>query len=152
MASASLFGWLQRQPVAKSRLLVIDEAHLFAPVRDASAAKRSLLALLGQARKYGLAMAFGSREPRSLDPAIPAACLTHLYGPLSAPEQAKTLSSLLTARGASGDEAERVRPPEYLFSSEAHPRPIRIRAPLTLSRRTLTPPSAQEIATLARRR
>jgi hypothetical protein len=40
---------------------------------------------------------------------------------------------------------------EFYFAGETHPRPIKVRASLSLSRRTLSPPNSHELAAIARR-
>ena len=49
---------------------MLDDAQIYAPARETPACKRSTLALIKQARKFGLGMIFATADPRGLDPAI----------------------------------------------------------------------------------
>ena len=147
----ALFAWIANHPSPSGRLLILDEAHLFAPSKETTVAKRSAFALAKQATKSGLGLIFASQSPRALDPGIVAGCLTHLYGAFTSPSDAAAVGALLTARGAPAEDPARLKPEEFHFSSEGHWRPIKLRAPPSLSRRTLSPPNAQEIEAIARR-
>jgi len=147
----ALFAWIANHPCPSGRLMILDEAHLFAPGKETTAAKRSAQALAKQATKSGLGLIFASQAPRALDPGIVAGCLTHLYGAFTSPSDSAAVGALLTTRGAAAEDLARLKPGEFYFSSEGHWRPIKLRTSLSLSRRTLSPPNAQEIEAIARR-
>jgi hypothetical protein len=92
-----------------------------------------------------------SQAPRALDPGIVASCLTRLYGGQGSSSDAATVAALMTSAGAVGEDLARLKPGEFYFASETQPRPIKLRASHSLSRRTLNPPNAQELAAIARR-
>jgi hypothetical protein len=147
----ALFAWIASHPSPSGRLMILDEAHLFAPGKETTAAKRSALALAKLATKSGLGLVFASQAPRALDPGIVAGCLTHLYGSFSSPSDAAAVGALLTTRGGAAENLARLKTGEFYFSTEGLRRPIKLRASLSLSRRTLSLPNAQEIEAIARR-
>jgi hypothetical protein len=142
----TLFFWIKRHPSPTGRLYVLDEAHLFAPAKETTPVKRSALALIKQGRKYGLGMVFATREPRSLDPAIAANCMTHVYGAVDSPASREAVAAMMAARGVAAEEVRRLGTGEFYFAAEGMARPIKIRAPLCLSRRTPNPPTTAEVA------
>jgi hypothetical protein len=147
----ALFCWIQGHRSSGGRLVVLDEAHLYAAGRETSAAKRGAFALARQASRFGLGLVFASQAPHAFDPGVVANCLTRVYGGLGSPSDAATVAALMTETGGAAEDLALLRPGEFYFASEAHPRPIKLRASLSLSRRTLSPPNLQEIAAIARR-
>src|SRR6185437_2405706 len=145
-----LFSWIKRQPSASGRLYALDEAQTYAPAKETTPAKRSALALVKQARKYGLGMIFATQEPRGVDHAIVSNCLTHVYGRLGSPASLEAVREMMAAKGGAADDVGRLKTGEFYFSTEGLTRPIKIRAPLCLSRRTQNPPTAEEVAKIAR--
>jgi hypothetical protein len=146
----TLFSWIKRRPSATGRLYALDEAQTFAPAKETTPAKRSALALVKQARKYGLGMIFATQEPRGIDHAIVSNCLTHVYGRLGSPASLEAVREMMAARGGAADDVGRLKTGEFYFSTEGLARPIKIRAPLCLSRRTQNPPTSEEVAAMAR--
>jgi hypothetical protein len=145
-----LFSWIKRRPSATGRLYALDEAQTYAPAKETTPAKRSALALVKQARKYGLGMIFATQEPRGIDHAIVSNCLTHVYGRLGSPASLEAVREMMAAKGGAADDVGRLKTGEFYFSTEGLTRPIKIRAPLCLSRRTQNPPTAEEVAAMAR--
>lgn len=146
----ALFCAIRNRPDWRGRLVVLDEAHLFASGKEITAARRSAVALAKQASKSGLGLIFASQAPSALDPDIVATCGTRLYGSQSSPLDASAVADFLSSSTAGVDLAQ-LKPGEFYFSGETHPRPIKLRASLSLSRRTLNLPTAQDIAAIARR-
>jgi DNA helicase HerA-like ATPase len=63
----ALFAWIRRHPAGDrplGGLLVIDEAQTLAPSSGTTACTASTLALVAQARKYGLGLVFATQAPR----------------------------------------------------------------------------------------
>lgn len=147
----ALFCWIGNHRSTSGRLVVLDEAHLYLPGKETTAAKRSAFALIKQASSFGDGLVFASPAPRALDPGIVASCLTRLYGGLGSASDAATVAALMAKTGGAADDLARLKPGEFYFASETHPRPIKLRASFSLSRRTLSPPHAQELAAIARR-
>ena len=147
----TLFTWIKDHPSPTGRLYVLDEAQLYAPARESTACKKSALALVKQARKYGLGMIFATQEPRGIDHAILSNCLTHVYGRVSSPASLEAVRTMMAAKGEAADDLARLKVGEFYFATEGFSRPLKIRTPLCLSRRTANPPTAEEVAALARR-
>ncbi len=146
----ALFSWIKRHPSPTGRLYALDEAQTYAPAKETTPAKRSALALVKQARKYGLGMIFATQEPRGIDHAIVSNCLTHVYGRLGSPASLEAVREMMAAKGGAADDVGRLKTGEFYFSTEGLTRPIKIRSPLCLSRRTQNPPTAEEVAAMAR--
>ena len=145
-----LFCWIKRCPSPSGRLYALDEAQTYAPAKEMTPAKRSALALVKQARKYGLGMIFATQEPRGIDPAILSNCLTHVYGRPGSPASLEAVREMMAAKGDAPDDVGRLKTGQFYLSTEGLTRPIKIRSPLCLSRRTQNPPTGEEVAAMAR--
>ena len=148
----TLFCWIKAHPGPTERLYVLDEAHDCLPAKETTPCKRSAFALAAQGAKYGLGMVFATGEPRALDPAAISGCLTQIYGRMSSPAGLETVRAMMAARGGSADDLSRLKPGEFYFVTDGFSRPIKIRAPLCLSRRAQNPLTTEEVAAIARRR
>jgi len=146
----TLFTWIKRHPSPTGRLYVLDEAQNFAPSQIGTASKRSALALVAQARKYGLGMIFATQLPKGIDNAIVSNCTTHVYGRMSSPATIQAIQELMAAKGGSADDIGRLGRGEFYVSSEGFARPIKMRAPLCLTWHPANPPTAAEVARIAR--
>ncbi|MDI4231530.1 ATP-binding protein [Bradyrhizobium sp. Arg237L] len=148
----SLFTWIKRHPSPTGRLLVLDEAQNFAPSLKTTPCKESTLALAAQARKYGLGMIFATQTPTGIDNKIVSNCTTHFYGRMSSPATIAATRGLLEAKGGGGGEdVARLIRGEFHFSTEAVPRPMRIRTPICLTWHPANPLTAAEVVERARR-
>ncbi|WP_027578355.1 ATP-binding protein [Bradyrhizobium sp. Ai1a-2] len=148
----SLFTWIKRHPSPTGRLLVLDEAQNFAPSQKTTPCKESTLALAAQARKYGLGMIFATQTPTGIDNKIVSNCTTHFYGRMSSPATIAATRGLLEAKGGGGGEdVARLIRGEFYFSTEAVPRPMRIRTPICLTWHPANPLTAAEVVDRARR-
>jgi uncharacterized protein DUF87 len=148
----SLFTWIKRHPSPTGRLLVLDEAQNFAPSMKTTPCKESTLALAAQARKYGLGMIFATQTPTGIDNKIVSNCTTHFYGRMSSPATIAATRGLLEAKGGGGGEdVARLIRGEFYFSTEAVPRPMRIRTPICLTWHPANPLTAAEVVERARR-
>ena len=146
----TLFTWIKRHPSPTGRLYVLDEAQNFAPSQIGTASKRSALALVAQARKYGLGMIFATQLPKGIDNAIVSNCTTHVYGRMSSPATIQAIQELMAAKGGSADDIGRLGRGEFYVSSEGFARPIKMRAPLCLTWHPANPPTAAEVVQIAR--
>jgi hypothetical protein len=147
----ALFTWIKQHPSPTGRLYALDEAQNFAPSQIGAACKRSALALVSQARKYGLGMIFATQQPKGVDNAIISNCTTHVYGRMSSPTAIEAVKEMVAAKGGSADDIARLSRGEFYFSTEGSPRPVKIQAPLCLSWHPANPPTAEEVAALARK-
>ena len=147
----ALFTWIKQNPSPTGRLYALDEAQNFAPSQIGATCKRSALALVAQARKYGLGMIFATQQPKGIDNSIISNCTTHLYGRISSPTAIEAVREMVAAKGGSADDIGRLSRGEFYFSTEGSPRPAKIQAPLCLSWHPANPPTAEEVAALAGR-
>ncbi len=146
----SLFTWIKRHPSPTGRLFVLDEAQNFAPSQKTTPCKESTLALAAQARKYGLGMIFATQTPTGIDNKIVSNCTTHFYGRMSSPTTIAATRGLMEAKGGGGEDIARLSRGEFYFSTEAVPRPIRIRAPICLTWHPANPLTTAEVVAKAR--
>jgi Helicase HerA, central domain len=146
----SLFTWIKRKPSPTGRLYVLDEAQNFAPSQKSTPCKESTVSLAAQARKYGLGMIFATQTPKGIDNKIVSNCTTHFYGRMSAPATIEAIRELMAAKGGTADDIGRLSRGEFYFSTEATPRPIKIRTPLCLSWHPPNPLTAGEVVARAR--
>ena len=75
----ALFAWIKQNPAADRSLrglVVMDEAQTLAPSTGTTACTASTLALIGQARRYGLGLVFATPEPRGLHSQVPGNAAT----------------------------------------------------------------------------
>ena len=125
----TLFTWIKDHPSPSGRLYVLDEAQVYAPARESTACKKSALALVKQARKYGLGMIFATQEPRGVDHAILSNCLTHVYGRVSSPASIEAVRTMMAAKGGAADDLARLGVGEFYFATEGFSRPVKISRP-----------------------
>ncbi|MDA2891976.1 DUF87 domain-containing protein [Mycolicibacterium sp. BiH015] len=147
----ALFAWIKRNPAGEKPLgglLVIDEAQNFAPARGFTPCTRSTLALSSQARKYGLGLVFATQAPKGLNLNIPGNAATQFYGLLNAPAQIETAREMARAKGGLVDDISRLRAGNFYVATEGEAF-HRIVAPWCLSHHPPSPPSAEEVLSMA---
>lgn len=148
----ALFSWIKRHP-AGSRplggLLVMDEAQNFAPSDRYTACTRSTLALVSQARKYGLGLVFATQAPRGLHLHIPGNAATQFYGLLNAPAQIATAREMARAKGGEVPDISKLRAGNFYVALEGNAF-HRIQTPWCLSHHPASPPTTEEVLALAR--
>jgi hypothetical protein len=145
----ALFGHIRRHPARAGQpvaaLLVIDEAHNFAPAVRMTPSKQATIALARQARKYGLGLLLATQEPRAIDNAIIGNCTTQLYGRISSPAALETVTALLASRGGGGGDLGRLERGEFYVTTEGMPRAEKLKAPLCLTHHPQNPPGEDEV-------
>jgi hypothetical protein len=150
----ALFSYIRAHPATPDRplraLYVMDEAQNFAPAQRTTPCKESTLALVAQARKYGLGMVFATQVPRGIDNKIIANATTQLYGRMNAPATIEATRELMDAKGGAAGDLGRLRAGEFYFTTEGLARPVRIDAPLCLSHHPQNPLSLDEVVAHAR--
>lgn len=149
----ALFSWIKRHPAADrplGGLLVMDEAQNFAPSDRYTACTRSTLALVSQARKYGLGLVFATQSPRGLHNFIPGNAATQFYGLLNAPAQISVAREMARAKGGDVPDISKLRAGNFYVALEGNAF-HRIRAPWCLSHHPQSPPTTEEVLELARR-
>jgi len=98
----ALFAWIKRNPAGDrplGGLLVMDEAQTLAPSSGSTPCTASTLALVSQARKYGLGLVFATQAPRGLHNQIPGNAATQFFGLLNAPVQVAAAREMAQAKG-----------------------------------------------------
>ncbi len=146
----ALFSWIKQNPSKTPRLYVLDEAQNYAPSGKSTPCKASTLALAAQARKYGLGMIFATQLPRGIDNGLVSNCLTHVYGRMAAPATIQAIQELMAAKGGGGSDIGRMNAGEFYFSTEGMSKPVKTKTRMCLSSHPTNPPTAEEIAKLAR--
>jgi len=100
----ALFAWIKRNPAGDrplGGLFVMDEAQTLAPSSGSTPCTASTLALVSQARKYGLGLVFATQAPRGLHNQIPGNAATQFFGLLNAPAQVAAAKEMAQAKGGS---------------------------------------------------
>ncbi|AFM15652.1 putative ATPase [Mycolicibacterium chubuense NBB4] len=147
----ALFAWIKRNPAGErplGGLLVMDEAQTLAPAKGFTACTRSTLALSSQARKYGLGLVFATQHPKGLNLQIPGNAATQFYGLLNAPAQIETAREMARAKGGLVPDISRLSAGNFYVATEGEAF-HRIVAPWCLSYHPSSPPSAEEVLSLA---
>jgi hypothetical protein len=149
----ALFAWIKRHPAADrplGGLLVMDEAQNFAPSDRYTACTRSTLALVSQARKYGLGLVFATQAPRGLHNYIPGNATTQFYGLLNSQAQITVAREMARAKGGDVPDISRLRAGNFYVALEGNAF-HKIRAPWCLSYHPPSPPTTEEVLDLSRR-
>ncbi|MEU7893589.1 DUF87 domain-containing protein [Nonomuraea sp. NPDC049152] len=147
-----LFAWFRRRPAGDrplGGLLVMDEAQTFAPHGRSTPATGSTLMLASQARKYGLGLVFATQAPKGLHNHIPGNAATQFFGFLNAPIQVTAAQEMARSKGGGAPEIGRLRAGQFYVAAEgAGFRQIRV--PMCLSHHPASPPTSEEVLSLAR--
>lgn len=148
----ALFSWIKRHPAGErplGGLLVMDEAQNFAPSDRYTACTRSTLALVSQARKYGLGLVFATQAPRGLHNYVPGNAATQCYGLLNSPAQIAVAREMARVKGGEVPDISKLRAGNFYVALEGEAF-HRIRAPWCLSHHPQSPPTTEEVLELAR--
>ena len=150
----ALFSWIKKNPTPSDRpltgLLVMDEAQNFAPAQKSTPCKESTIALVAQARKYGLGMIFATQVPKNIDSKIISNCTTHFYGKMNAPATIEAVRELMAAKGGGGGDIANLKAGEFYFTTEGMPRAEKIKTPLCLSYHPQNPLPQEEVVKRAK--
>jgi hypothetical protein len=149
----ALFAWIKRNPAGDrplGGLFVMDEAQTLAPASPATACTTSTLALVSQARKYGLGLVFATQAPKGLHNHIPGNSATQFYGLLNAPVQIATAREMAAAKGGAVPDIGLLRTGQFYAAREGHPFE-RIEAPLCLTYHPSSPLTPDEVIVRANR-
>jgi hypothetical protein len=148
----ALFAWIKRHP-ARDRpllgLLIMDEAQTLAPSGAMTACTQSTLALVAQARKYGLGLVFATQAPKGLHNRIPGNATTQFFGLMNSPIQVEAAREMAKAKGGDVPDISRLRTGEFYLAAEGAA-PAKLRTPLCLSYHPASPPTAEEVIARAR--
>lgn len=148
----TLFSWLKENPAAGrplGGLLVIDEAQTFAPSTGSTPCTESTLALVSQARKYGLGMVFATQAPKGIHNRIVGNSATHFYGRLNSPIQIAAANAIAQNKGGVPIDVARLSTGQfYVVTAGRTTEPID--TPMCLSHHPPTAPTSEEILAAVR--
>ncbi|MEW2016348.1 DUF87 domain-containing protein [Rhodococcus sp. NPDC076796] len=150
----ALFSWLRKNPSEKplGGLLVIDEAQNFVPAGKQKISSESTIALISQARKYGLGMVFATQAPKGLDNKIPGNASTQFFGKLTAPAQTQAAEEVAKSRQSSMDGIGRLPAGTFFASVEGVDggRFKKIKTPMCLTHHAASAPTEDDVIEMAR--
>jgi hypothetical protein len=149
----ALFAWIKRHPAGDrplGGLLVMDEAQTLAPSSGTTSCTASTLALVAQARKYGLGLVFATQAPRGLHNQIPGNAATQFFGLLGSPVQISAAKEMAQARGGTLPEIGLLTAGVFYAATEGRPFE-QIRTPLCLTHHPAAPLTAEEVVARAAR-
>ncbi|OZC49609.1 hypothetical protein CH286_08850 [Rhodococcus sp. WWJCD1] len=150
----ALFSWLRKNPSDKplGGLLVIDEAQNFVPAGKQRVSSESTIALVSQARKYGLGMIFATQAPKGLDNKIPGNASTQFFGKLTAPAQTQAAEEVAKSRQSSMEGIGRLPAGTFFASLEGvdNGRFKKIKTPMCLTLHTSSAPTEDDVVEMAR--
>ncbi|GAA1665532.1 DUF87 domain-containing protein [Glycomyces endophyticus] len=143
----ALFSWAKRNPAVDrplSGLLVLDEAQTLAPSSGSTLCLDSTLALVSQARKYGLGMLFATQAPKGIHNRIVGNCATHWYGRINAPSQIAAATEVAQTKGGSSVDLAHLSAGQFYLAADGSPTE-RVNVPMCFSHHPSTAPTAEEI-------
>ncbi|GAB3233295.1 DUF87 domain-containing protein [Glycomyces halotolerans] len=148
----ALFSWAKRNPAVDkplSGLFVLDEAQTLAPSSGSTVCLDSTLALVSQARKYGLGMVFATQAPKGIHNRIVGNCATHWYGRINAPSQIAAAAEIAAQKGASEVDLAHLSAGQFYLVADRGATE-RVDVPMCLSHHPPTAPTAEEVLAAAR--
>jgi hypothetical protein len=143
----ALFAWIKKHPAGDrplGGLLVMDEAQTIAPSSGTTACTASTLALVAQARKYGLGLLFATQAPRGLHNQIPGNAATQFFGVLGSPVQISAAKEMAQARGGTLPEIGLLTAGSFYAATEGQPFE-KIRTPMCLTHHPASPLTPEEV-------
>lgn len=150
----ALFAWIKKHPATDrplGGLFVMDEAQTLAPATGLTACTQSTLALVSQARKYGLGLVFATQAPRGLHNGVAGNAATQFFGLLNAPAQTSAAQEIARAKGAAAPDISRLGTGEFYVGGPDLPFQ-KVHTPLCLSHHPASPLTAEEVIARARGR
>jgi DNA helicase HerA-like ATPase len=149
----ALFAWIKRHPAGDrplGGLFVMDEAQTLAPSSGYTACTASTLALVSQARKYGLGLVFATQAPKGLHNHIPGNCATQFFGLLNSMTQIETAKDMAQAKGGTIPDIGMLTTGQFYSAREGVPFQ-RVQAPLCLTYHPKSPLNLEEVIERARK-
>ena len=143
----ALFAWIKRNPAGErplGGLFVMDEAQTFAPSVGKTACTESTLALVSQARKYGLGLVFATQAPKGLHNHIPGNAATQFFGLLNSPIQIAAAKEMAQAKGGSVPDIGVLTTGQFYAAREGFAFQ-KIQAPLCLTHHPRAPLTPEEL-------
>ncbi|MGC4961937.1 helicase HerA domain-containing protein [Gordonia sp. DT101] len=148
----ALFAWIKKNPAAQrplGGLFVMDEAQNYAPSDRMTACTQSTLALVSQARKYGLGLVFATQAPKGLDNKIPGNASTQFFGLLNSPAQISAAQGIAKTKGSVIPDVGRLSTGVFYTALDGGGF-AKTQTPLCLSYHPKSPPTEDEVVAIAR--
>jgi DNA helicase HerA-like ATPase len=149
----ALFSWIKKNPAGErplGGLFVMDEAQTLAPSGAMTACTQSTLALVSQARKYGLGLVFATQAPKGLHNRIPGNAATQFFGLLNSPIQIDAAKEMARAKGGDVPDISRLESGQFYVAVEGAAFE-KVRTPLCLSYHPKSPLTTEEVLDRAKR-
>jgi DNA replication protein DnaC len=149
----ALFAWVKRNPSGDrplGGLFVMDEAQNLAPSGAMTPCTQSTIALVSQARKYGLGLVFATQAPRGLHNRISGNAATQFFGLLNAPAQIDAAREMARAKGGDVPDIARLGRGQFYAAADGGPL-IKIQAPNCLTHHPKSPLTTEEVIERAAR-
>jgi hypothetical protein len=143
----ALFAWIKRHPAGErplGGLFVMDEAQTFAPSVGRTPCTASTVALVTQARKYGLGLVFATQAPKGLHNHIPGNSATQFFGLLNSPAQIAAAREMAQAKGGAVPEIGMLTTGQFYAAREGFAFQ-RVQAPLCLTHHPRAPLTPEEL-------
>ena len=115
-----------------------------------TACTQSTLALVSQARKYGLGMVFATQAPKGLHNRIPGNTATQFFGLLNALVQIAAAKEMAQAKGGDVPDISLLKSGQVYAAVEGTPF-AKVHTPLCLSYHPSSPLTTEEVMERARR-
>ena len=123
--------WAQDLPIGgreQPLLVVLDEAHLFAPEGSHSAAHRTLATIAKEGRKYGTGLMLVTQRPSEIDSTVLSQCGSMIALRLTnSADRSKVNAAVPDDLGGLVDQLPALRTGEAVFLGEVMPIPSRVR-------------------------
>ncbi|GAA3697611.1 helicase HerA domain-containing protein [Gordonia hankookensis] len=148
----ALFAWIKKNPAAQlplGGLFVMDEAQNYAPSDRTTPCSQSTLALVSQARKYGLGLVFATQAPKGLDNKIPGNASTQFFGLLNSPAQISAAQAIAKTKGSVIPDVGRLSTGVFYTALDGGVF-AKTQTPLCLSYHPKSPPTEDEVVAIAR--
>jgi hypothetical protein len=148
----ALFAWIKANPAGDrplGGLFVMDEAQTLAPSGLMTACTTSTLALVSQARKYGLGLVFATQAPKGIHNQIVGNAATQYFGFINTPVQVAAAKEMASAKSSTVPDISRLSAGEFYSVAEGTPFQ-KIKSPMCLSYHPSSALTAEEVLVRAR--
>jgi hypothetical protein len=148
----ALFAWIKRHPAGDrplGGLFVMDEAQTLAPSGAMTACTESTLALVSQARKYGLGLVFATQAPKGIHNRIAGNAATQFFGFLNSPVQVAAAKEMAAAKASGVADISRLSSGQFYAVGEGLAF-RKVVMPMCLSYHPPSALSAEDVLALAR--
>jgi hypothetical protein len=148
----ALFAWIKANPAGDrplGGLFVMDEAQTLAPSGSMTACTTSTLALVSQARKYGLGLVFATQAPKGIHNRIVGNAATQYFGFMNTPVQVAAAKEMAAAKSSTVPDISRLSAGEFYSVAEGMPFQ-KVKSPMCLSYHPSSALTTEEVLARAR--